>query len=155
MARRGRPTVAIELSEHERETLQRWTRRHTSAQALALRSRIVLACDEGLTNGQVAQREGCHPSTVSKWRHRFAVDRLEGLVDAPRPGAARTVSDATVEAVVVDTLETAPPDATALVDAGAGRQARAVQDPPWPRSGGRSDSSRGARTASRCPPTPT
>ncbi len=112
MARRGRPTVTIELTDPKRETLQRWTRRHSSAQALALRSRIVLGCDEGLTNGQVAEREGCHPTTVSKWRHRFAADRLEGLVDAPRPGAARTVSDETVEAVVVDTLETAPPDAT-------------------------------------------
>lgn len=112
MARRGRPTVTIELTEQERDTLRRWTRRHSSAQALALRSRIVLGCDEGLTNGQVAEREGCNPTTVSKWRHRFAEDRLEGLVDAPRPGAARTVSDETVEAVVVDTLETAPKDAT-------------------------------------------
>lgn len=112
MARRGRPTATIELTGQERETLQRWTRRHSSAQALALRSRIVLGCDEGLTNGQVAVREGCHPKTVSKWRHRFAADRLEGLVDAPRPGAARTVSDDVVEAVVIDTLETAPADAT-------------------------------------------
>ena len=112
MARRGRPTVAIELTVQERETLGRWARRHTSAQALALRCRIVLGCAEGLANTAVAQRESCHPVTVSKWRHRFAEDRLEGLVDAPRPGAARTISDETVEAVVVDTLETAPEDAT-------------------------------------------
>jgi transposase len=79
---------------------------------LALRCRIVLDAAEGLTNTTIAQRQGCHPVTVSKWRHRFAADRLEGLVDAPRPGAARTVSDETVEAVVVDTLETAPADAT-------------------------------------------
>ncbi|MQB01661.1 MAG: IS630 family transposase [Actinobacteria bacterium] len=108
MAGRGRPTVAIELSEQERETLQRWARRHSSSQALALRSRIVLGCHEGLTNGRVAAREGCHPVTVSKWQHRFAEDRLEGLTDAPRPGAARTIADETIEAVVVDTLETAP-----------------------------------------------
>ena len=112
VARRGRPTVTIELAEHERETLERWARRHTSGQALALRCRIVLGCAEGLANTAVAQREGCHPTTVSKWRRRFATERLEGLVDAPRPGAARTVSDETVEAVVVDTLETAPADAT-------------------------------------------
>jgi transposase len=112
VAQRGRPTVAIELTEQERETLQRWARRHTSSQALALRCRIVLGCAEGLSNAAVAQREDCHPVTVSKWRHRFADDRLEGLTDAPRPGAARTVSDDTVEAVVVDTLETAPADAT-------------------------------------------
>jgi len=112
MARRGRPTVPIELSGVERETLERWVRRHTSSQALALRSRIVLGCAEGLTNKEVAAAEGVHPATVSKWRHRFSVDRVEGLVDAPRPGAERTISDETIEAVVVDTLETAPPDAT-------------------------------------------
>jgi len=112
MARRGRPTVPIELSEVERETLERWVRRHASSQALALRSRIVLGCAEGLTNKEVAAAEGVHPATVSKWRHRFSVDRLEGLVDAPRPGAVRTISDETIEAVVVDPLETAPPNAT-------------------------------------------
>jgi transposase len=112
MARRGRPTVAIELTDQERATLQRWARRHSSSQALALRCRIVLGCAEGLSNTAVAAREGCHAVTVSKWRHRFAADRLEGLGDAPRPGAARTISDETVEAVVVDTLETAPADAT-------------------------------------------
>jgi transposase len=112
VAQRGRPTVAIELTEQERDTLQRWARRHTSSQALALRCRIVLGCAEGLANTAIAQRQGCHPVTVSKWRHRFAQDRLEGLTDAPRPGAARTISDETVEAVVVDTLETVPADAT-------------------------------------------
>jgi transposase len=112
MASRGRPTVTIELTDSERDTLGRWARRHSSSQALALRSRIVLACDEGLSNQAVAERERCHPVTVSKWRRRFAEDRLEGLVDAPRPGAARTVSDDVIEAVVVDTLETAPADAT-------------------------------------------
>jgi transposase len=112
MAQRGRPTVAIELTDDERDTLGRWARRHSSSQALALRCRIVLGAGEGLTNTAIAHREGCHPVTVSKWRHRFAEDRLEGLVDAPRPGAKRTVTDDIVEAVVVDTLETAPADAT-------------------------------------------
>ena len=112
MARRGRPTATIELNETERETLTRWVRRHSSAQALALRSRIVLACASGGTNNEVAEACGVNTATVSKWRRRFAVDRLEGLVDAPRPGAERTVADETIEAVVVDTLESAPPDAT-------------------------------------------
>jgi transposase len=112
MAQRGRPTVAIELTDDERDTLGRWARRHSSSQALALRCRIVLGAAEGLTNTAIAHREGCHPVTVSKWRHRFAEDRLEGLVDAPRPGAQRTVTDDIVEAVVVDTLESAPKDAT-------------------------------------------
>jgi transposase len=71
-----------------------------------------LGCAEGLSNREVAEAERVHPATVSKWRRRFAEDRLEGLVDAPRPGAERTISDETIEAVVVDTLESAPPDAT-------------------------------------------
>ena len=112
MARAGRPTVEITLSANERSTLERWVRRHTSAQALALRSRIVLACAEGYTNTEVGKDLKVHPTTVSKWRHRFATDRLDGLVDAPRPGVPRSVGDDVIEAVVVDTLESAPPDAT-------------------------------------------
>ncbi len=113
MARRGRPTVPITLSDNERSTLQRWARRHSSSQALALRCRIVLACAEGdRTQAEIAAELGCNPVTVSKWRNRFAADRLDGLVDAPRPGAARTIGDDVIEAIVVDTLETAPPDAT-------------------------------------------
>jgi Putative ATPase subunit of terminase (gpP-like)./Integrase core domain. len=112
MARRGRPTVEIKLSGDERNTLERWARRHSSSQALALRCRIVLACDEGRTNNDIAAELGVNAATVSKWRHRFAVDRLDGLMDAPRPGAARTIGDDVIEAVVVETLETTPPDAT-------------------------------------------
>jgi transposase-like protein len=113
MARRGRPTVEINLSADERKTLQRWARRHSSSQALALRCRIVLACADGdRTRDEIAAEVGCNPATVTKWRHRFAADRLDGLVDAPRPGAARSIGDDVVEAIVVETLETAPPDAT-------------------------------------------
>jgi transposase len=112
MGRAGRPTVAIELSDEERDTLRRWARRHSSSQALALRSRIVLACAEGKTNTAIAEDLGCNQVTVSKWRHRFAAERLEGLGDAPRPGAARQIGDDVVEAIVVETLETAPKDAT-------------------------------------------
>lgn len=108
MARTGRPTAVIELSDTEHETLQRWVRRHSSAQALAQRSRIVLACAEGHTNQDVAADQRVHPTTVSKWRRRFATDRLEGLCDAPRPGAERTIADETIEKVVVDTLESTP-----------------------------------------------
>jgi transposase len=108
MGQRGRPTPTIELSDTERDTLQRWVRRHSSAQALAQRSRIVLACAQGRTNQEVAAAERVHPSTVGKWRRRFATDRLEGLCDAPRPGAERTIADETIEAVIVDTLESTP-----------------------------------------------
>src|SRR3954452_4514950 len=99
MAGRGRPTVPIVLSGDERETLQRWARRHSSSQALAVRCRIVLACAAGGTNRGVGAELGVHPTTVSKWRHRFAQDRLDGLLDAPRPGAARTIGDDVIEAV--------------------------------------------------------
>jgi transposase len=112
MARQGRPTVEINLSAEERATLERWARRHSSTQALALRCRIVLACAEGLTHREIGTELGCNPVTVGKWRHRFASDRLDGLVDAPRPGAARTIGDDVIEAVLVETLESAPPDAT-------------------------------------------
>ena len=112
MARRGRPTVEITLSGNERTTLERWARRHSSAQSLALRCKIVLGCAEGRTDRDVAHQLGVNPVTVSKWRHRFAEERLDGLVDAPRPGAVRSIGDDVVEAVVIDTLESAPPDAT-------------------------------------------
>jgi transposase len=113
MARRGRPTVEINPSAEERATLERWARRHSSSQALALRSKIVLACADGeLTHAEIAAELGCNPVTVGKWRHRFATDGLDGLTDAPRPGAARTIDDDVIEAVVVQTLESAPPDAT-------------------------------------------
>ncbi|PZG74823.1 IS630 family transposase [Streptomyces sp. NTH33] len=112
MARMGRPTVDVVLTDDERETLQRWARRRTSSQALALRCRIVLACGDGASNTQIGKDLGVHPVTVAKWRKRFAADRLEGLVDEPRPGAPRTVTDARVEDVIVQTLESTPAGAT-------------------------------------------
>jgi len=104
--------VAIELSVAEREQLDAWTRRRSSAQAVALRSRIVLAAAEGLKNTEIAERVGVTRPVVTKWRNRFAEDRLEGLLDEPRPGRPRTVTDAQVEEVIVKTLETTPKDAT-------------------------------------------
>ena len=110
--RLGRPTVAIVLSEEERETLERWARRPTTAQALALRTRIVLAAAAGQANTEIGAALGCHPVTVGKWRRRFAQRRLDGLSDEPRPGAPRTIGDEQVEAVVVNTLEQQPRNAT-------------------------------------------
>ena len=111
-ARRGRPTVAVVLSSDERETLERWARRPKSAQALALRCRIVLAAAEGRRNNEIAAALGCHPATASKWRRRFAERRLDGLADDPRPGPPRKITDEVVERVLVRTLESAPADAT-------------------------------------------
>ena len=104
--------VQIVLSEAEREQLEAWTRRRTSAQALALRSRIVLLAAEGSKNAEIARCVGVSRPTVTKWRSRFAAERLDGLVDEPRPGRPRTVTDAQVEDVIVRTLETTPKNAT-------------------------------------------
>ncbi len=112
MAGRGRPKAELTLSDEERETLQRWSRRAKSAQALALRCRIVLACGDGMSNVEVAQLLGVSRPTVGKWRSRFLLRRLEGLVDEDRPGAPRTITDEQVEDVVVATLESTPKDAT-------------------------------------------
>jgi len=109
---RGRPTPELVLSDEERETLKRWARRPKSAQALALRCRIVLECERGGTNIDVAQRLGISRVTVGMWRNRFIHKRLAGLHDEPRPGAPRTVGDDDVELVIVRTLEEAPTDST-------------------------------------------
>jgi transposase len=101
--------LPVELSDGERQVLVGWARRRKTAQALALRARIVLACAEGVSNGEVAVELGVSRNTVSKWRSRFVVHRLEGLSDEPRPGAPRTISDEQVERVIAKTLEEAPP----------------------------------------------
>ena len=109
---RGRPKAPLELSESEREQLQAWARRRKTSQALALRSRIVLACASGLENQAVARDLEVTQQTVSKWRGRFVAMRLDGLVDAPRPGTPRSISDTQVEEVITRTLESTPKGAT-------------------------------------------
>jgi transposase len=112
MADRGRPKAELVVTDDERATLERWARRPTSSQALAQRCRIVLGCAAGKPNTQVAAEVGVWPQTVGVWRRRFIERRLDGLVDEPRPGGPRTITDEQVEAVVVATLERAPKDAT-------------------------------------------
>ena len=108
----GRHLEPLGLDETERAELQSLASRRSTAQALALRARIVLACAEGEKSTAVAARLAVDPDTVGKWRRRFAEHRLEGLRDEPRSGTPRTVEDARIEAVIVRTLETVPPDAT-------------------------------------------
>ena len=100
------------LADNERRTLENWVKRRSTAQGLALRARIVLACAEGRNNTAVASRLGVDRRTVRKWRTRFLRERLDGLTDDPRPGVPRTITDAQVEEVVVRTLEEVPEGAT-------------------------------------------
>src|SRR5438094_1676631 len=112
MAGLGRPMARLVVAPSERETLERWMRRRKTAQGLALRAQIVLRCATGRPNVVVAQDLGVTHQTVGKWRARFVERRLDGLLDEPRPGTARRLSDAKIEAIVVKTLESTPRDAT-------------------------------------------
>ena len=109
---RGRPIPRLILTAEEREILQGWAQRRKTAQALALRSRIVLACAEGESNTEVAAALRLCKQTVGKWRGRFVAQRLDGLLDEPRPGAPRQISDREVERVITLTLESTPSNAT-------------------------------------------
>jgi len=120
--------VEIALSDEERSVLEAWTRRRTTAQALALRARIVLAAAGQLTNAEIAEREGVSRPTVTKWRNRFAAQRLEGLMDEPRPGRPRTITDEQVERVVIATLETKPKNATHWSTRSMAKQAGVTAD---------------------------
>jgi transposase len=100
------------LTDQEREQLTRWARRAKSSQALALRSRLVLACAEGLASRDVAAQLGTHEDTVGKWRRRFLARRLDGLTDEDRPGRPPSVTLDQVEDVIVATLEQTPANAT-------------------------------------------
>ncbi len=109
---RGRPSAPVTLAPSERETLLRWSRRRKTAQGLSLRARIVLGCSEGQSNTFIARELRTTPQTVCRWRSRFVQGRVQGLLDEPRPGAPRRVTDAIVEKVITRTLESTPEDAT-------------------------------------------
>ena len=106
--RTGRPKQPLILTEEEHDRLQSLTHRARSQPLLARRARVVLACAEGLDNKTVARKLRTSLGMVGKWRSRFLKARLEGLYDEPRPGAPRKVSDAEVERIVIQTLESTP-----------------------------------------------
>ena len=108
MARRAE----VVLDDEERKVLERWARRPKSSQALAFRCRVVLAAAEGRSSTEIAAQLGCNPSTVGRWRGRFARRGIDGLHDEPRPGKPRSISDDEVERVIVKTLEGQPANAT-------------------------------------------
>ena len=106
--RRGRPIPRLIVSPPERERLQSLSRRRKTAQAIAFRARIVLRCASGLSNTDVAEKLAVTKQMVGKWRRRFLEHRLDGLLDEPRPGAPRRITDTEVERVVTATLESTP-----------------------------------------------
>ena len=110
--RTGRPIPPLSLSDDERETLKQWTRRPKTSQALAQRARIILACAAGESNTTVSERLRVTKQTIGKWRTRFLNKGLDGLLDEPRPGTPRRLSDVEVERVLTMTLESTPKHAT-------------------------------------------
>ncbi|MGA2197461.1 MAG: IS630 family transposase, partial [Bryobacteraceae bacterium] len=108
----GRPIKPLNVTPEEKQKLVMLARRPKSSQATAMRARIVLGGDEGLSNGAVAKKLHITGATVCKWRERFRVNRLEGLLDEPRPGAPRSITNAQVEQVITNTLESMPEKST-------------------------------------------
>jgi transposase len=104
----GRPVPTLLLTEAERETLQAWTRQAKCPQALALRARVILLCAAGRSNTDTAAELHITIQTVGKWRQRFIDKRLNGLLDEPRPGTPRRLSDSDVDRVLGLTLESVP-----------------------------------------------
>ncbi len=109
---RGRPKALLLVPEEDRSQLLRWSKRPKSSNGLARRADIVLRCADGLSNSAVAAQLRITQQTVGKWRSRYVERGLGGLLDEPRPGAPRRITDDQVESVVVKTLESTPRDAT-------------------------------------------
>jgi len=110
--RTGRPKKPLEITDEDRVKLQAIARRPKSAPAMAMRARIVLSCEEGMSNSEVARKLHITGTTVGKWRERFRKQGLDGLLDEPRVGAPRTITDQQIEEVVTKTLESMPANST-------------------------------------------
>src|SRR5512145_1649092 len=102
--RTGRPKKPLEIVEEDREKLSMIARRPKSSQAMATRARIVLNCGQGMSNSEVARRLHITGATVGKWRERFRKFGMDGLLDEPRVGAPRKITDRQIEEVVTKTL---------------------------------------------------
>ena len=110
--RTGRPKKPLEITDEDRDKLTTMARRPKSAQAMAMRARIVLSCGQGMTNSEVARKLRITSATVGKWRERFRKEGLDGLLDEPRVGAPRKITDQQIEEVVTKTLESMPANST-------------------------------------------
>ena len=110
--RTGRPKTALVVSDDERQELEGLAKRRRSASAVAQRARIILGCAAGQDNKTVARRVRVTEQTVGKWRRRFNADGVAGLMDEPRAGAPRQITDDQIEDVIVRTLESTPDGAT-------------------------------------------
>jgi transposase len=110
--RTGRPKKLLEINNEDRDKLQTIARRPKSAQALAMRARIVLSCGQGMSNSEVACKLHITSATVGKWRERFRKEGMDGLLDEPRVGAPRKITDRQIEEVVTKTLESMPANST-------------------------------------------
>jgi transposase len=110
--RTGRPKKPLEIGKEDRDKLRAIARRPKSAQAMAMRARIVLSCGEGMSNSEVARKLRITGATVCKWRERFRKQGLDGLLDEPRLGAPRKITDQQIEEVVTKTLESMPANST-------------------------------------------
>ena len=130
---RGPQLRELKLTVQENNQLVEWTRRHKTSQALALRSRIVLACAQGADNSEVARRCRVTRQTVGKWRSRFLERRLDGLLDEPRPGAPRKLDDARIERLIATTLNERPREATHWSTPTAGHEVGSVAEHGQPR----------------------
>ena len=110
--RTGRPKKPLEIADEDRNKLTTIAHRPKSAQALAMRARIVLSCGQGMSNSEVAGKLHITGATVGKWRERFRKDGIDGLLDEPRVGAPRKITDRQIEEVVTRTLESMPANST-------------------------------------------
>src|SRR5436305_9756089 len=103
--RRGRPMAQLMVSAEDRATLERWTTRRKTAHGLATRAEIVLRCSDGCSNSQVARELRLTNTTVGKWRSRVVAAGVAALLDEPRSGAPRGITDDRVATVGIKTLE--------------------------------------------------